>query len=449
MRRWRNSIGIGAGRATAGAMRLAGRNSTALPGYVAERIGREPLGQLLKKRHYAKTILVTGTNGKTTTTMLVAKLLRAAGLEVVNNGSGSNLSRGVLTALLSDKRQGEKTVLLLEVDEASMPAVCRAASPDIIVVLNIFRDQLDRYGEVDTTRRLLEESLKLAPDAELVLCADDPHVARLGLAGPTKTHYFGLDLTNVTALANDHASDVPLSPTTNAPLVYKTRYFGHVGVYRAADNSFMRPAPDVVVTEITQNTDSQSLKLKAHKRQSLVLQSPLLGLYNAYNIAAAVTVAGACGLRSELITSAIESTSSAFGRQETITYNNTRCKFMLIKNPTGFNQVIQAFFQGSKKVCVVIVINDNFADGRDVSWLWDAAVEDMKSAGEIIVSGLRAYDMALRLEYAGKPCEVIPDPMDALAKACSSASDEVYVLPTYTALLEMRKQLSLKLEHSA
>lgn len=448
MKRLKNSLGIGAGKATARAMKIAGRKSTALPGYVAEKIGQTPLDQLLKKRRYAKTILVTGTNGKTTTTMLIAKLLQDGGYEVINNSSGSNLTRGVLTALLSDRRQGARAVLLLEVDEASMPAVCQASKPDIILVLNIFRDQLDRYGEVDSTRRLIEKALEFAPNAELILCADDPHVARLGVKR-FKPYYFGLDSTKVNALDNDHAVDVPLSPKTGAPIKYTRRYFGHVGIYDATDGSFTRPKPNLVTTDVKQTANGQIIKIQINKEHSLTVCSQLYGLYNAYNIAAALAVADSLDLDLSSASKTIESSASAFGRQEEISIYGKNCKFMLIKNPTGFNQVIQAFFQKPVSSAVVIVINDNFADGRDVSWLWDAAVEDMKVAGKVVVSGTRAYDMALRLEYAGIDCEVEVDPMLALRKSCQSSSADVLVLPTYTALLEIRKKLKLQLEHTA
>jgi UDP-N-acetylmuramyl tripeptide synthase len=429
-------------------MKLVGRKSTALPGYVAEKIGQTPLDQLLKKRRYAKTILVTGTNGKTTTTMLIAKLLQADSYEVVNNSSGSNLSRGVLTAVMSDRRQGDKTVLLLEVDEASMPAVCRATKPDIILVLNIFRDQLDRYGEVDYTRRLIEKALEFAPNAELILCADDPHVARLG-SNSKRSHYFGLNSANIKALDNDHAVDVPISPKTGAPINYSRRYFGHVGIYTAVDGSFARPEPDVVITNVAQSASGQVIKLLINKKNSLTIHSRLFGLYNAYNIAAALAVADSLDLDLSSASKTIESSASAFGRQEELSIYGKNCKFMLIKNPTGFNQVIQAFFQKPVSSAVVIVINDNFADGRDISWLWDAAVEDMKVAGKVVVSGTRAYDMALRLEYAGIDCEVEVDPMEAIKTACFSGCEDVLVLPTYTALLKIRKQLDLKLEHAS
>lgn len=451
MKRLRNTIGVGAGKATGWTMRALGRSSTALPGYVAERIGRNPLRHYLRNRHYAKTILITGTNGKTTTTMLIAEVMKLAGLRVVNNRSGSNLTRGVLTALLADTRRGDDTVLLLEVDEASMSTVCQATNPDIIVVSNIFRDQLDRYGEVDTTRRLLRQAIELAPNAELVLCADDPHVASLALDLNRKVHYFGMNTNGIKALEHDHASDIPLSPITGVPLKYSRRYFGHVGVYRATDGSFSRPTPDVSVEDIDLHDSVQVVTFKLKNQSSkMVVKSPLLGVYNGYNLASAIMVALACNLDNDVIISALQNNSRAFGRQESITYQGRQCTFLLVKNPTGFNQVIQSFFTKPTNPPILIVINDNFADGRDVSWLWDVAIEDISTDGPIIVSGLRAYDMALRLKYADKNCRVIEDPMQAISELVQVGGDEtIYILPTYTALLDIRKQLSLKLEHSS
>lgn len=451
MKRLRNTIGVGAGKATGWTMRALGRASTALPGYVAERIGQNPLQHYLRNRHYAKTILITGTNGKTTTTMLIAEVMKLAGLRVVNNRSGSNLTRGVLTALLADTRRGDDTVLLLEVDEASMSAVCQATNPDIIVVSNIFRDQLDRYGEVDTTRSFLRQAIELAPNAELVLCADDPHVASLALDLKRKVHYFGMNTNGIKALEHDHASDIPLSPITGVPLKYSRRYFGHVGVYRATDGSFSRPTPDVSVEDISLNDSVQAVTFKLKNQSSkMVVRSPLLGVYNGYNLASAIMVALACNLDNDVIISALQNNSRAFGRQESITYQGRQCTFLLVKNPTGFNQVIQSFFTKPTNSPILIVINDNFADGRDVSWLWDVAIEDIAADGPIIVSGLRAYDMALRLKYADKNCRVIEDPMQAISELVQVGGDEtIYILPTYTALLDIRQQLSLKLEHSS
>jgi UDP-N-acetylmuramyl tripeptide synthase len=247
----------------------------------------------------------------------------------------------------------------------------------------------------------------------------------------------------------DHASDVPLSPTTGAPLEYSRRYFGHIGQYAATDKSFRRPEPTLAVTSLRQSLDkhteiSFALQKKQHK-----VTTRLQGVYSVYNVSAATLIAHDLGVALSDIAIALQRKQTAFGRQETVEYRDIAMQFFLIKNPTGFNQVIQAHFQQKQPHPVLIIINDNFADGRDVSWLWDAAIEDAQFGDKLIVSGSRAYDMALRLEYAGINCTVIDEPQAALEEAVRLASKgQVYVLPTYTALLDLRKYLTLKLEHT-
>lgn len=449
LHRFRNKLGVWAGQSVHAAMRLLGRQSTALPGYVAERLGMDPLDQIMQERSYRHRILVTGTNGKTTTTLLMKNILRAAGYQVVNNSSGSNLYRGVLSSLLKDKQQGVMTVLLLEVDEASMTSVVQAVTPDTVIVLNLFRDQLDRYGEVDSTRKLLQQALSLVPEADIVLCADDPHVARLGLErDPQNVHYFGIDAPGIQALVHDHAADVPVSPVTGSALTYSQRFFGHLGHYAAKDKSFSRPLPGVSVKKV----DSQraqfdiTMNKKHHK-----ISSNLVGIYNAYNISAALFTSKILDIDTEKAILAIEKSTAGFGRQEIITYQDVAYQFFLIKNPTGFNQVIQSHLLAlkGKSTPVVFIINDNFADGRDVSWLWDTACEDLPRDLKLIVSGTRAYDMALRLTDAGLHCQVEEDVTQALRTAGDLSEGQVSVLPTYTALLGIRKKLKLKLEHAS
>lgn len=447
----RASLGIHIGRAVHKGMRLLGRESTALPGYVAERIDPSALRAAMKGREYAYRIVVTGTNGKTTTTLLIKNILEQAGYKVINNSSGSNLSRGVLTTVLKDKRQGSDAVLLLEVDEASMPIVVDAVAPTQIVVLNLFRDQLDRYGEVTTTQALLVDALGRAQMAQLILNADDPWVAQLSqLTQHSNVEYYGLGIKGLTSLPHDTALDLPLSHT-GASIIYSQKYFGHLGKYRAEDGSFKRPRPAVEVVTADQSRRGQGrVTLTMYKKQHK-LRTNLLGIYNTYNIAAAVLTSLVIEVDPTSIRDGIEHTKPAFGRQEEVLVSGLSYQFQLIKNPTGFNQIIQQFCRDSKDASpIVFVINDNFADGRDVSWLWDVAIEDIATGGPCIVSGIRAYDMALRLEYAGIPCRVIPGITDALEYAAQHTTNKrVRVLPTYTSLLAIRKQLSLKLEHVA
>jgi len=449
--KWKSQLGVSIGRVANRGMRLIGRDSTALPGYLAERFERNSLGEFMRGRVYGSRILITGTNGKTTTTHALKTILEADGRPVVSNSSGSNLSRGVLTALMQDNRQGEDVTLLLEVDEASMPAVVAAAEPTHCVILNLFRDQLDRYGEVDTTQKLLVRAL-IGSGAELILNGDDPWVAMIPkLTGSKRTHYFGLNIDGLQALPHDFAADQPVAPLTQAHISYQRRYFGHLGIYAADDGSFKRPALAVDVRKFNkQKTGQQKLHYMLQKKQHSILTN-LSGTYNAYNIAAVLLTSSLLGMNQKTVEAGIQSVKPAFGRQEILSIDGKVYQFYLIKNPSGFNQVIQqACTNQTDTRPILFIINDNFADGRDVSWLWDTAVEDIQPGSHIIVSGLRAYDMALRLEYAGLPCQVVPDPIKALqtSQKLAQADLGVRVLPTYTGLLQLRKHLALKLEHT-
>lgn len=445
----RGVASIGAGQLVHRGMRLLGRTSTALPGYVAERIDKDALYKILQNRVYKHKIIVTGTNGKTTTTLLMKNVLQSAGLQVVNNGSGSNLSRGILTTLLQDRRQGSDVVLLMEVDEASMPAVVRASQPTHIIVTNLFRDQLDRYGEVTTTQQMIASALAKAPSAQLILNADDPWVAMLGLGrAHSRVSYFGMGVDRDLALPHDYAADLPVS-STGSGFEYSRRYFGHLGWYRAADKSFQRPRPDATIVSSRRTKGGREnidiLMFKKHHK----LKSNLLGIYNQYNINAVLITSKILDIDLDTAIRAVETTKPGFGRQENIEHMGVMYDFRLIKNPTGFNQVIQEFCRDQHdNRPLLFVINDNFADGRDVSWLWDVAIEDIRTDGVCIASGKRAYDMALRLQYAGIDCIVKEDIGDALDYAVEqSENNQIRVLPTYTALLAIRKKFALKLEH--
>ncbi|MEI7818547.1 MAG: MurT ligase domain-containing protein [bacterium] len=447
--RLKSRVGILGGYAASTMMRLLGRRSTALPGYVAERFDPEALQQIMRQRNYQTRIVVTGTNGKTTTTHILKTILETEGLKVVSNSSGSNLSRGILTSLIHDRRQGDGVVLLLEVDEASMPVVCKAVRPTQAIVLNLFRDQLDRYGEVTTTQSYISRALKNLP-TQLILNADDPWTAMLGeMCDTDDVVYFGLDNKQWKALDHDWAADLPVSPKTGAGIIYSHRYFGHLGVYKASDGSYVRPKLDLAIKEISKSTHDQTEITYSMLKKQQKLITHLSGIYNAYNVAAALLTSVEINISQKVAVEGIEKARAAFGRQETISAYGIDYQFYLIKNPTGFNQVIQ-------EVCldvtdtrpIVFAINDNFADGRDVSWLWDSAIEDIQTTGICIASGVRAYDMALRLQYAGIACEVIPNISQAIARAAElSIDNRIRVLPTYTALLEIRKKLALKLEH--
>jgi UDP-N-acetylmuramyl tripeptide synthase len=417
--------------------RMFGRgDGSALPGLVAEKLdpgALRKLGQNLSEG----SIVITGTNGKTTTTKMLLDILRAAGRRVVTNRSGSNLSRGILASLIEQSSISGKVagnLGLFEVDEASMPAVCARLQPKIVVILNLFRDQLDRYGELDSTAKLLGDTISML-GAEIYLNADDPLVSSLAdyVEDRDKVHFFGVQAADTRKLAYDLAADSTHCPHDGRALVYRRTFFGHIGHYRCPGGDFKRPVPQTAIADYREG--------HAVVIDDAVIKLPLPGLYNAYNALAAFAVAQGLEINPKVSVQALESTEAAFGRVERLEMNGRHVYILLVKNPTGFNQVIQTFLIG-RPGALMLAINDNFADGRDVSWLWDVAIEELRGAEHhIIASGIRASDMALRLKYAGLESDVESDLEAGLEKTLAGVAEgeTVYVLPTYTAMLELRQ----------
>lgn len=427
---------------TGGLSRLFGRGGgSALPGLLAEQSDSQILSQL-GERLKGGSIVITGTNGKTTTTKMVQEILESVGYKVITNRSGSNLSRGIVSTLI--ERIGWNGTIkedfgLFEVDEASMPAVCAALKPKAVLVLNLFRDQLDRYGELDTTAALIGQAVEPL-DTQLYLNADDPLVASLRRYAPGKVHYFGVEEAKLNKLEHDLAADSDHCPHDGALLKYHQNFFGHIGHYVCPRGDFERPKPETVINSYK---SGEAFTVEA-QGQTSKLYLPLPGLYNAYNALAAISLCVGLGITVARSTLALERVTAAFGRVERLEIDGRTVYLLLIKNPTGFNQVIQTFLTGNKAHSVMVAINDNFADGRDVSWLWDVAFEEMAGRGhKIIASGVRAEDLALRLKYAEEGVLVEDHLEVALNQAVAAAAvgETVYILPTYTAMLEIRDRI--------
>jgi lipid II isoglutaminyl synthase (glutamine-hydrolysing) len=432
-------------------LRLSGRGGgSALPGLIAEKLDPHIITKLTKELPDG-VIIVTGTNGKTTTAKMLVAMLSQSGKKVLSNRSGSNLTRGIASALVehgSWTGRSDFDVAVLEVDEATMPAVCRLTEPSAILVLNLFRDQLDRYGELDKTAEMVGRGISLTM-ADVYLNSDDPLVASLAkyVNAPGQVFYFGIDDAPERRLAHDWAADSNHCPKCGLALIYSRAFFSHIGHYECQNKDFRRPEPQYVLKSMANEGGGTRLNIATTKgKLNFKLQLP--GLYNAYNALAAAAVADGAGMASVQITKAIEGVVAAFGRVEKLDLSGRPAYMLLIKNPTGFNQVIQTFFTDSEKATrrnVLIAINDNFADGRDVSWLWDVAFEDAK-LGTITVSGIRAADMALRLKYAGIKCEVEPDLERAVQRLVrqTPAGETCYILPTYTAMLAIRQKVAVE-----
>jgi lipid II isoglutaminyl synthase (glutamine-hydrolysing) len=454
----RLSAAILAARVAQAASRTLKRGGgTTYPGVLARRVDPKVLAKLSRKLSQG-SVAITGTNGKTTTTRMVSDILRSVGVRVANNSTGANLVTGVTATLVSDSSlfgKPSSEMGLFEVDEASVPKVAAEADLSLLAVLNLFRDQLDRYGELAYTAKVIASAFPDLPaGGTVVLNADDPLVASLG-RGAKRPVFFGVEDPALDTGTLQHIADSKDCPICGTALRYKAVYFGHVGVYRCPNCSFARPEAAYTATRIRMNGPEGT---------SFVLTTPegeheahigLPGLYNVYNALAAAAVAAEAGVRTESIVRSLEEFGGAFGRVERVRAGDKEVFLLLIKNPVGFNEILRTFVVSpaapgagaTNARHVLIAINDNYADGRDVSWLWDVDFEMLAGKGEtqFSVSGIRAQDMAVRLKYAELPVDnVIPNRKEALLSALEATppGEMLYVLPTYTAMLEIRQTLS-------
>lgn len=449
----RSLAAVWAAKSAALGSRTLGRGGgTALSGLVGLRLQPHLIDDLAAQLGHG-CVLVTGTNGKTTTSRLLTQSVKRAGFNPLANSAGSNLMRGIASTLvLSASPTGvisdaSNRLGVLEVDEAVLPLLVNRVRPRAILFLNLFRDQLDRFGEVDAVASLWREMLKTTPqDVTLVLNADDPAVASLG-EGRDHVIYFGVEDTTLGSPELDHASDARTCLCGGA-LQYDTAFFGHVGHWRCDACGRHRPVPDVVASGVDLR-DGRGLSFDLHAGGSVThIDMAMGGLYSIYNALAAVAGARALGLTPEAALSAITETAAAFGRQESFEVEGRRVELYLGKNPAGVNQVLSTLLLDPKRKTLLIALNDNIADGRDISWVWDADFERLAgSFDRAIVSGTRAEEMALRLKYAEwdeATLEVEPDAAKALQRALDSTpqGECLTVLPTYTAMLILRDLLA-------
>ena len=428
-----------------------------VPGVVARRVDPEVLGKL-SRRLPLGSVAITGTNGKTTTTRMVSKILQTANVRAVNNSTGANLITGVTAALVSDSDLAGKPaseIGLFEVDEASVPKVAAEADLKLLAVLNLFRDQLDRYGELAYTGKVIASAFgDLPPDGSVILNADDPLVASLGRSAANPV-YYGVDESALDTGRLQHVADSKDCPICGTPLQYTAVYMGHVGVYDCPNCSFSRPQPNYRATDVRLDGARGARFTLCTPDGEREVRVELPGLYNVYNALAAAAVAAEAGVGLDEIVRGLAAFGGAFGRVERVRAGDREAFLLLIKNPVGFNEILRTFVTGEEATNVLIAINDNDADGRDVSWLWDVDFEMLadalthngagNGAPPFMVSGIRAEDMAVRLKYAGLPVgDVVPDRKYAIQKALEATppGETLYVLPTYTAMLEIRKTLS-------
>jgi UDP-N-acetylmuramyl tripeptide synthase len=430
----RAGLAVLGGRA-AGALsrRLHLGGGTSIAGVVAQRLYPDIVGHLSTQLHYG-SVMVTGTNGKTTTSGFIAAILSDAGLRVWRNREGSNLMGGVAGALViraqpnGSLRRSGQAISVFEVDEAVVPQFVESVPPRVAVFNNLFRDQLDRYGEVDSvTSRWQQAVHRLTESTILVLNADDPGVASLGEGFTGQVVHFGIDdpALDISASSERHQTiDTRICTHCGADYNYTMRFYSHTGHYSCPACGYSRPKPQVrAVKVINDGFDRLRVEIETPEQRGEIV-IPLPGLYNVYNALAAIAVAQALQVAWSPIVSGIEQFKPAFGRGERVQIDGRTARLLLAKNPTGFNEVLRTLFSEDTfhKQNVLFILNDNIADGRDISWIWDVDFERMvERTNTLTVSGTRALDMALRLKYAGVSQEdimtILPAPLRAAIRS--------------------------------
>lgn len=417
------------------------------PGHIALIINKnfirefktQPFGLAQGENSKLKIILVAGTNGKTTTSKILRTILEHNSKKVINNESGANLLNGIASSIvLHSSILGalNYNYAIFEVDENTLPLLLNEITPNVLVILNLFRDQLDRYGEVDNIAAKWHKALlKLPKNTDAVLNADDPHIAFLGKNINAKVSYFGIDDNSLYLKTKPHAMDASHCPNCGRKLTFDGIYFAHLGKWQCEKCGLKRP------------------QLDYDKKHQI-----LPGIYNFYNVQAAILAAKILDINDNVIKTALLNFTPAFGRQEEFNINGRRIKIFLSKNPTGFNESIRTIKELVAKN-VLLVLNDRIPDGRDVSWIWDVDIEDLVNEKiNIIISGDRTYDMALRVKYTNSSktqpfgnasgenskLKIFEKLNEAISEGLKTMDDKetLYILATYSAMLEVRKILT-------
>lgn len=439
------------GKLIASLNKLTGTGATAAPGLYALKIDPQLVKKLTKKLKYGN-IMVSGTNGKTTTARLASEILSTK-FKIIHNRQGSNLLRGIASTLIKQSTLTGKlrsNIGIWEVDEATLPEAMENTSPKAIVLLNLFRDQLDRYGEVDSIRKKWQQALQALTFKQgetLILNADDPGISLLAKSFKGKVTFFGIDERSVNLPEVSQVADVKHCLNCSHMLNYSTVLSSHLGHYACPECGFRRPKPNISATNLKFNHDfSTSTKLTVNSKQ-LTVNYSLPGLYNVYNILAASAVSNALRIDHAKIRQKIENFSAAFGRFQSVQVKGKSAIILLVKNPTGANEVLRILSK-NQGLNILAILSDKIADGRDVSWIWDTNWEIISSKiKNLYVSGTRAWDLATRLKYAGinmSKNNVYEDIDYSIRKSVENLSnkDTLIILPTYTALLEVQKTLS-------
>lgn len=431
-------MGITAGKTAQTLLKSMGRGST-YPGKLALQFDKNILDTLAKDY---EIVVVTGTNGKTLTTALTVGILKEAYGQVLTNPSGANMITGIVSSFLTAKKgKSGKKIAVLEIDEASLPRITQYIKPSLFVFTNIFRDQMDRYGEIYTTYQLIIDGAKNAPEATILANGDSPLFASKELVNPVK--YYGFNSEDHEPQLAHYNTEGILCPKCQVILQYRLNTYANLGHYICLNCDFKRPELDYQLSALTKTTNVSSAFVIDGQEYSINVG----GLYNIYNALAAVSVAEFFGLSPEQIKAGFEKSRAVFGRQETFSIGDKSCTLVLIKNPVGASQALEMIKLADYPFSLSVLLNANYADGIDTSWIWDANFELIQEMDitEINAGGVRHSEIARRLRVSGYDSskisekESLEEVMQAIEK---QESKHAYILATYTAMLAFRELLA-------
>ena len=433
----RTKFAIEAGKFTRWALQTFTKGGSSFPGKVAHAIDPHILKHL--SDHY-EVIIVSGTNGKTLTTSLIVQLLKQKFPNILTNPTGANLTQGIVSTFLNHTPvKGEKNIAVLEVDEATIKHITPFIQPKLFVFTNIFRDQMDRFGEIYTTYQYMLEGASFAPEATILSNGDAPIFNSDTLPNPRL--YFGFNHAEDGHYQAHYNTDGILCPHCHSILQYNFITYSNLGKYYCPNGDFKRPELDYAVTELTE----LSLTKSSFKIDGFDFPLPIGGLYNIYNALSAYATARFFGLTPEEIQAGFGQAQRVFGRQEIFTLEDKEVMINLIKNPVGFNQIVQLLGYEKEEFSLAVLLNDNYADGQDISWIWDGEFEELAklTPKQTYIGGLRVDDLETRMEVAGFTTLTKTENNDDLIEKLKSVpTKKINILATYTALLQLRKDLA-------
>ena len=417
------------------------KGGSSYPGKIALTLDPNILDYLAKDY---EVIVLTGTNGKTLTTALIVKILQQEFDDVLTNPTGANMVQGIVSTFLSAHgKKGHKKFAVLEIDEASLSKVTRYIKPKLFVFTNIFRDQMDRYGEIYTTYQMILDGAAQAPEATILANGDSPIFNSKDTPNPRI--YYGFNHQADHEQFADPNTDGVLCPHCQHILHYKMITYANLGKYYCPNCDFKRPELAYQLTQLGEMTNVSSVFTVDEESYKIEVG----GLYNIYNALTAAAVGQHYGVSPEKIRLGLSYDEKVFGRQEVITIGSKKCTLVLVKNPVGLNQVIDTITLSPNDFSLVCLLNANYADGLDVSWIWDGSYEHLtkRAIPQVLTGGDRREDMTFRLQVAGLAEETIHECAnldDVIAQIPQLPTEEVYILATYTAVLQLRQKLTEK-----